>query len=303
MTRAMQVIPVLDLRAGIVVHARRDQRSEYVPLRSSLVPGCEPVAVARALCTICRTRTVYVADLDALGGNPVDEATLAGLASVAATWVDAGATTSQRAAALARAGVARNVVGTESIDGHCPGACPPGRSRRCLSSLYPSRTARDRPGPCGHRLWPTAGRRGGSRSGPPRSRDLRRRRRARPVRPARARVGRSRRRAGGHCFARRPPYSVTGALALACSGARRERRARWRRARPRRRLDLAGSTLNPSRSHLTDQEAADCDCSQRRDRNRIDKCGLAQAVVRCRDASEHGRNASCQVADEIDRSD
>ena len=122
MTRAMQVIPVLDLRAGIVVHARRDQRSEDAPLRSSLVPGCEPVAVARALCTICRTRTVYVADLDALGGNPVDEATLAGLASVAATWVDAGATTSQRAAALARAGVARTLSGRSRSDRrHCPG--------------------------------------------------------------------------------------------------------------------------------------------------------------------------------------
>ena len=121
MTRAMQVIPVLDLRAGIVVHARRSQHSEYVPLRSSLVQGCEPVAVARALCAICRTRTVYVADFDALGGNPIDEATLAGLASVAATWVDAGATTPQRAAVLARVGVARNVVGTQWIG---PGALP-----------------------------------------------------------------------------------------------------------------------------------------------------------------------------------
>src|SRR5689334_18374651 len=115
MTRAMQIIPVLDLRAGIVVHARRGQRSEYAPLRSSLVQGCEPVAVARVLCAICGTRTLYVADLDALAGNPVDEATLAEMASVAATWVDAGATTPQRAAALARVGVARNVVGTQSI--------------------------------------------------------------------------------------------------------------------------------------------------------------------------------------------
>ena len=121
MTRAMQVIPVLDLRAGIVVHARRGQHSEYAPLRSSLVQGCEPVAVARALCAICRTRTVYVADLDAVRGNPVNEAALAGLASVAATWVDAGATTPQRAAALARVGVARNVVGTQWIG---PGALP-----------------------------------------------------------------------------------------------------------------------------------------------------------------------------------
>src|SRR3954453_666599 len=100
MTRAMQVITVLDLRVGIVVDARRGQHSEYAPLRCYLVQGCEPGAVARALCAICRTRTVYVADLDGVRGNPVNEAALAGLASFAATWVDAGGTTPQRAAAL-----------------------------------------------------------------------------------------------------------------------------------------------------------------------------------------------------------
>ena len=66
---------------------------------------------------------------------------------------------------------------------------------------------------------------------------------------------------------------------------------------------MAGSMHRPSGSHLTSQEAADCDRGQDRDRNRIDKCGLVQAVVRCGDASEHGRNASCQVTDDVDRSD
>jgi phosphoribosylformimino-5-aminoimidazole carboxamide ribotide isomerase len=111
----VRVVPVLDLKGGIVVHARRGRRAAYAPLRSPLVEGCEPVAVARALCAACRTGNVYVADLDALAGQPVDEATLASLTAVAAPWVDAGATTGERAAALARAGVARNVVGTESL--------------------------------------------------------------------------------------------------------------------------------------------------------------------------------------------
>ena len=111
----MRIVPVLDLKGGVVVHARRGQRSEYAPLRSPLVDGCEPVAVARALCALCRTSTLYVADLDALAGEPADVATLAALANVADPWVDAGATTPERAAQLARAGVARNVVGTESL--------------------------------------------------------------------------------------------------------------------------------------------------------------------------------------------
>jgi phosphoribosylformimino-5-aminoimidazole carboxamide ribotide isomerase len=111
----MQIIPVLDLKGGVVVHARRGQRKSYAPLQSPLVEGSEPVAVARALCTLCRTKTLYVADLDALAGHPVDEATLAALASVAQLWVDAGATKPDQATALHRAGVARNVVGTESL--------------------------------------------------------------------------------------------------------------------------------------------------------------------------------------------
>jgi phosphoribosylformimino-5-aminoimidazole carboxamide ribotide isomerase len=111
----MRIVPVLDLKGGIVVHARRGQRAHYAPLLSSLVDGCEPVAVARALCAVSQTRSLYVADLDALTGEPVDVATLAALSVVAELWVDAGAAAPERAADLARAGVARNIVGTESL--------------------------------------------------------------------------------------------------------------------------------------------------------------------------------------------
>ena len=111
----MEIVPVLDLKGGVVVHARRGQRDAYAPLRSPLIGGCEPVAVARALCAVCHTSRLYVADLDALAGAPADEATLAALAAVAEPWVDAGATTREWAAALARAGAARTVIGTESL--------------------------------------------------------------------------------------------------------------------------------------------------------------------------------------------
>jgi phosphoribosylformimino-5-aminoimidazole carboxamide ribotide isomerase len=111
----VQIVPVLDLKGGIVVHARRGERDRYAPLNSPLVSGAEPVAVAQALGALCRTRTLYVADLDALGGAPVDVPMLSALARVGEPWVDAGATTLGRAGALDRAGVARNVVGTESL--------------------------------------------------------------------------------------------------------------------------------------------------------------------------------------------
>jgi len=126
----MRIVPVLDLKGGIVVHARGGLRTDYAPLRSPLVDGCEPVAVARALCAVCRTSTLYVADLDALAGEPADVATLAALVAAADPWVDAGATTPERAAALAHAGVARNVVGTESLG-------PDVLDERCLVATLP----------------------------------------------------------------------------------------------------------------------------------------------------------------------
>src|SRR5205807_4878109 len=59
-TRTMRIVPVVDLKGGIVVHARRGQRADYAPLRSPLVDGCEPVAVARALCAAANATTLYV---------------------------------------------------------------------------------------------------------------------------------------------------------------------------------------------------------------------------------------------------
>ena len=120
MTRTMQIVPVLDLKGGVVVHARRGQRADYAPLRSPLVEGCEPVAVARALCAACRTTRLYVADLDALAGEPVNEAD-AGGAGVGGGAVDRRRRHDARAARRRsqRAGAARNVIGTESLG---PGA-------------------------------------------------------------------------------------------------------------------------------------------------------------------------------------
>jgi HisA/HisF family protein len=111
----MRIVPVIDLKGGIVVHARRGQREDYAPLRSPLVDGCDPEVVARALCAAAQSSVLYVADLDAIAGAPADVQTLAALSAGAELWVDAGAITPERAGALAAVGVSRNVVGTESL--------------------------------------------------------------------------------------------------------------------------------------------------------------------------------------------
>jgi len=62
----MLVIPVVDLMAGQVVHARRGERSAYRPLQSRLTPSSDPRAVIAALLALAPFPTIYVADLDAI---------------------------------------------------------------------------------------------------------------------------------------------------------------------------------------------------------------------------------------------
>jgi len=62
----MLVIPVVDLMAGQVVHARRGERATYRPLQSRLAPSSDPLAVIAALLALAPFPTIYVADLDAI---------------------------------------------------------------------------------------------------------------------------------------------------------------------------------------------------------------------------------------------
>ena len=119
----MQLIPVIDLQRGQVVHALRGERRLYRPLSSALVDGCEPVAVARALLAVTGSDTLYVADLDAIVRGQADVATLqALLAALPAItlWLDAGFAEPSAADALkARLGSdhlrVRPVFGSESL--------------------------------------------------------------------------------------------------------------------------------------------------------------------------------------------
>lgn len=101
------VVPVLDLRHGQVVRAVRGERAAYRPIVSTLVASSEPVAVARALLAASGSDTLYIADLDALAGEPVQldvlRALLAALApSRVGCWLDAGFADAAAAAAVSR---------------------------------------------------------------------------------------------------------------------------------------------------------------------------------------------------------
>lgn len=65
----MDIIPVIDLMHGLVVHAREGRREQYQPLVSPLCASPEPSAVVAGLLALHPFRTIYIADLDALMGR------------------------------------------------------------------------------------------------------------------------------------------------------------------------------------------------------------------------------------------
>jgi phosphoribosylformimino-5-aminoimidazole carboxamide ribotide isomerase len=115
----MRVIPVMDVRQGIVVHAVRGERDRYRPVVSVLTERPDPLAVARAFRERLGLRELYVADLDALRGEPVQWALWERLVQDGATELrlDAGITDVESARRLLDIGIQRVVVGSETLTG------------------------------------------------------------------------------------------------------------------------------------------------------------------------------------------
>ena len=64
----MQIIPVIDVRQGQVVLAQGGPRNQYPLLTSVLTAATEPAAVIHDLLTFYPFKTIYIADLDSIGG-------------------------------------------------------------------------------------------------------------------------------------------------------------------------------------------------------------------------------------------
>ena len=113
----MRVIPVIDLKGGVAVHAVRGDRERYRPLRSRVAAGPDPVHLTRAVRERFGVDELYVADLDAIGGGAGSADVVAALAREARVMVDAGTAAATAVAQLLELGVARVVIGTESLPG------------------------------------------------------------------------------------------------------------------------------------------------------------------------------------------
>src|SRR5262245_63073608 len=113
----MDVIPVIDLKARQVVHARRGERALYAPIATPLAPSSHPLDVARGLLALHPFRTLYVADLDALMGTGDNRAALARLKAAfpnLTLWVDGGIAKLEAAEAWLDRGEDRLVIASET---------------------------------------------------------------------------------------------------------------------------------------------------------------------------------------------
>lgn len=115
-----EIIPVIDLMGGRVVHARGGDRDAYRPLASPLVAGASsaPEDVVRGLLGLHRFGGLYIADLDAIrkhgGGHLETIRALARRFPELDLWVDAGFAAGRACRAFLRGGLGRLVLGSES---------------------------------------------------------------------------------------------------------------------------------------------------------------------------------------------
>jgi phosphoribosylformimino-5-aminoimidazole carboxamide ribotide isomerase len=114
----MLLIPVLDLKNGLVVRGIAGRRQEYRPIVSRLSASADPRDVARAFRDHFGLSQLYLADLDAIGGLPPALDLYAALLGEGfRLWVDAGVHEAADARPLRQAGVEGIVAGLETLRG------------------------------------------------------------------------------------------------------------------------------------------------------------------------------------------
>lgn len=114
----MQVIPVVDLKGGLVVRARMGERANYRPIETPLSPTSVPRDVVRGLLSVYPFATLYIADLDAIeasGDNDAVVSELRGEFPHMELWVDRGIADRRAAEDWLGARLGHMVLGSESL--------------------------------------------------------------------------------------------------------------------------------------------------------------------------------------------
>ncbi len=91
----MEIIPVIDLKGGIVVHAQAGLRDRYAPLKSFVTASTKLEDVIADILALFPFKTIYIADLDSISGQKLQseqyERIVARFPDVC-FWLDCGVT-------------------------------------------------------------------------------------------------------------------------------------------------------------------------------------------------------------------
>jgi len=114
----LNLIPVIDLLKGQVVHAREGRRAEYRPVQSRLCEGADAETVVDALLRLHPFRSLYIADLDAIQRQGSNLDTLKRMRRRFPhldMWVDSGIADERGLETWLRADIGRAVIGSETL--------------------------------------------------------------------------------------------------------------------------------------------------------------------------------------------
>jgi phosphoribosylformimino-5-aminoimidazole carboxamide ribotide isomerase len=89
----MQIIPVIDIQDGQVVHAKEGHREHYQPIRSPLCSDSKPLAVLNSFLALFPFSTIYLADLNSITSQGHNDALITDMVASypeVTFWVDRG---------------------------------------------------------------------------------------------------------------------------------------------------------------------------------------------------------------------
>jgi len=118
--KSFRIIPVLDVKGGLAVHAVAGKRAKYQPVKSWLHPTSDPVSLAKAFEAAYGFRELYLADLDAiLQRLPLNLNLISEISSMTSLilMIDGGFRRLEEAEAAIKAGASKAVFGTETLPG------------------------------------------------------------------------------------------------------------------------------------------------------------------------------------------
>lgn len=114
----MQIIPVIDIYGGKVVHASGEDRRSYPPLQSVLTRHHQPINVVTDLLAFYPFNIIYVADLEGIFHQQMNRILYEQLAvdfPEVIFWIDAGIQSQQQWTTLNRVLNIQAVIGSESL--------------------------------------------------------------------------------------------------------------------------------------------------------------------------------------------